>query len=184
MSKPNKAFDIPAINNEKKALMIFLKLDNDNDEDRAKIIEIERFKLDCAHAPMSVIYVSVFEFESTRFHVAPSSSRMEGVCSMEFNSSRWIIAPQPSAPVPSASQIESPPKTDVCVSLYLTRTGKIAFKVIKWFNHKGEERYRYNGKHGAGCGPLKDIADDILSTLRSIPSIKHAEGIDFENHKF
>lgn len=178
MSKPKKAFDIPAINNEKEALMIFLKLDNDNDEDRAKVIEIERFKLDCVHAPMSVIYVSVFEYENTRFHVAPSSSRIEGVCNMEFNSNRWIIAPQPSELIPSTRQSESSPKSER-VSLYLTRSGQVAFEVFKSTNSKGEASYRYSGKHGAGCGSLKSVADSIRFTLNAKPSIKLADGVDF-----
>lgn len=178
MSIPKKAFDIPAINNEKEALMIFLKLDNHNYEDKAKVVQIDRFKLECAHAPLSVIHVTVFEYENTRYHVAPSSARLKGVCNMEFNSSLWTIAPQPSAPATS-TQPETSPQKETCISLYLTRSGQVAFQVIKWFNHKGEDRYRYNGKHGAGCGSLQDIAKSILSTLQAKPSIKHAEGIDF-----
>lgn len=179
MSIPKKAFDIPAISNEKEALMIFLKLDNDNAEDRAKVIEIDRFKLDCPHAPLSVIHVSVFQYENTLYHVAPSSARIQGVCNMEFNSNHWTIAPQASAPANTQMQSESSPQKETCISLYLTRSGMVAFQVFKWFNHKGEDRYRYNGKHGAGCGSLQDIAKTILSTLQSKPSIKHAEGIDF-----
>lgn len=174
MSKPNKAFDIPAINNEKEALMIFLKLDSDNAEDFAKVVQIDQFKLDCAHAPLSVFHASVFEYENTRYHVAHTAARMKGVCNIAFNSSHWTIAPQP----------ETLAQKETCISLYLTRSGMIAFQVFKWLNHKGEARYRYNGKHGAGCGSLQDIAKNILSTLQTKSSIKHAEGIDFRTMEY
>lgn len=183
MSIPKKAFDIPAINNEKEALMIFLKLDSDNVEDCAKVVQIDQFKLNCAHAPLSVIHASVFEYEGTRYHVAHSAARMKGVCDIAFNSSHWTIAPEPSAPV-TGTQPEPSTQKETCISLYLTRSGKVAFQVIKWFNHKGEDRYRYNGKHGTGCGSLQDIAKTILSTLQSKPSIKHAEGIDFRTMNY
>lgn len=183
MSKPNKAFDIPAINNEKEALMIFLKLDSDNAEDFAKVVQIDQFKLDCAHAPLSVIHAAVFEYENTRYHVAHTAARMKGVCNIAFNSNHWTIAPQPSAPLTDNIQSEPNPKSER-ISLYLTRTGKVAFEIFKTTNSKGVASYRYSGKEGAGCGTLKSVADSIRFTLNAKRSIKLAEGIDFLTLKY
>jgi hypothetical protein len=64
------------------------------------------------------------------------------------------------------------------VSLYLTRSGKVAFEIIRTLNGKGEYSYRYHGKHGAGCGSLKCVVDRIGFVLQSKPSIKLAQGVD------
>jgi hypothetical protein len=70
------------------------------------------------------------------------------------------------------------------VSLYLTRSGKVAFEIIRTLNSKGEYSYRYHGKHGAGCGSLKTVVDNIRFVLQLKPSIKLAKGVDILQLKY
>jgi hypothetical protein len=60
------------------------------------------------------------------------------------------------------------------IGLYLTKTGIEAFRVLKTTWSDGKVTYRYNGKHGAGCGALDDIKKTIsvtLTTRRGIQTV-------------
>lgn len=58
------------------------------------------------------------------------------------------------------------------IGLYLTKTGQEAFRVLKTTLDSGKVLYRYNGKHGDGCGDLADIKRQINVTLATRRHIK------------
>ena len=64
------------------------------------------------------------------------------------------------------------------VSLYLTRSGLVAFEIFRSKNAKGEYSYRYRGKHGAGCGSLASVIESVKFVLQSKPTIKLVKGVD------
>lgn len=68
-------------------------------------------------------------------------------------------------------------KTEI-IARYETRGGLTAFEVFKTVYKSGKVSYRYNGKHGAGCGQLKDIANSIKTTIASRRGIKLVYGTD------
>ena len=53
------------------------------------------------------------------------------------------------------------------IGLYLTKTGQEAFRVLKTTLDSGKVLYRYNGKHGGGCGiwPTSNVKSMSRSLL-------------------
>ena len=86
------AFNIPAINNEKEALMQYLKLNSDDANDWNKVKEIDVVPLPSRHR------VKIFEYNSSIFHVADNGSRIKAEHVISFNSSLYAIAPQNQQP--------------------------------------------------------------------------------------
>lgn len=64
------------------------------------------------------------------------------------------------------------------IAIYETKTGHVAFEVVKWTSNGGRTGYRFNGKCGAGCGSLDDIATNIRLTMKSKRGIKFVSGTD------
>ncbi|WP_158660591.1 hypothetical protein [Paraburkholderia hospita] len=83
-------FDVPAINNEKLALMRHLNLNGDDDADYDKVKELGGFKLD-SNGVSSTRAVSVFEYNNERYHVAHATAGLEADVLQAFNSNLWSI---------------------------------------------------------------------------------------------
>ncbi|MGF6440100.1 hypothetical protein [Paraburkholderia youngii] len=80
-------FEVPAINNQKLALMRYLNLNGDNDADYDKVKE-----LGSVSAGVSGAYaMSVFEYDNATYHVAHASAGLEAAVLQEFNSNFWGI---------------------------------------------------------------------------------------------
>ena len=62
-------------------------------------------------------------------------------------------------------------KTEV-IARFETSTGLLAFEVKGTTLPNGKTTYRYDGKHGAGCGDLSDIKRTIAVTCQSRRGIK------------
>lgn len=86
------AFNIPAINNEKEALMQYLNLNSDDANDWNKVKEIDVVPLPSRHR------VKIFEYNAAIFHVADNGSRIKAERVISFNSSLYAIAPQNQQP--------------------------------------------------------------------------------------
>ena len=87
-----KPFEIPAINNEKLALMRYLKLNGDDDADYAKVNEHEGFELDNTDVSSGYRHtVAVFEYNNERYHVVHAAAKIAADVLQEFNSSLWRI---------------------------------------------------------------------------------------------
>lgn len=86
MSISKQPFNIPAINNQKIALMIHLGMDHDDAEQWSQVKELDK-------ALVGTTRVSVFEYESSTYHVVHSSCK-EFIADrvLEFNSSLWAIS--------------------------------------------------------------------------------------------
>lgn len=64
------------------------------------------------------------------------------------------------------------------IAVYHTRSGLVAFEVKRYTKGDGSHGYSYTGKHGAGCGKLEDIANDIRTTMATRKGIKFISGTD------
>ncbi len=64
------------------------------------------------------------------------------------------------------------------IAQYNTKTGIPAFVVYADTTRSGKVIYRYDGKHGAGCGDLSDIADNIRITMATKRGIHFVSGTD------
>jgi len=85
-----KRFEVPAINNEKLALMRYLNLNGEDDADYEKVVDLEGLKLD-SNGVSSTCAVSVFEYNNERYHVAHATAELETDALHEFNSNFWRI---------------------------------------------------------------------------------------------
>lgn len=62
------------------------------------------------------------------------------------------------------------------ISTYRTKKGLVAFEVKETVVN-GRTTYSYEGKHGAGCGQLKDIVSIIKLSMTTRRGISHASGL-------
>lgn len=92
--KKDKPFDIPAINNQKAALLLHLGLDADGDRDSVKEVETPGLAGATAAATKSVC---VFEHRNVRYCVAHSSFGMKGDALVAFNSNHWTVTKVPTS---------------------------------------------------------------------------------------
>jgi len=94
--KNEKPFDIPAINNQKAALMLHLGLDGDSDSDWDSVKEVEQSGLSSATTAVTKP-VRLFEHRDVRYCVAHASFGMEGHALVAFNSNHWTIEKVPTS---------------------------------------------------------------------------------------
>lgn len=86
----DKAFNIPAINNQKAALLRHLGLDSGSDLAWDSIIEIKTDDL-ADNERLAANTASVFDFRNARYYVDHNSSGMQSDSVVEFNSNLWAI---------------------------------------------------------------------------------------------
>jgi len=105
--KNSNPFDVPAINNQKAALMLHLGLDGLSDQDWDIIKEVATPGLTSAMAAVTKA-VRVFEHDNVRYHVAHASFDIEADAIVAFNSNHWKIGKVPSStawPIDHAEQL-------------------------------------------------------------------------------
>lgn len=83
-------FEVPAINNEKLALMRYLKLDGEVDADYDSVKELEGFKID-NNGTGGTFAVAVFEHNHVRYEVVHAAAKLDADVVQEFNSNLWRI---------------------------------------------------------------------------------------------
>jgi|TARA_R110002072_G_scaffold303138_1_gene495441 hypothetical protein len=87
-----KAFNIPAIDNEKEVLMQYLNLNSDDPSNWSNVKVVETVILPSGHR------LRVFEYNNDIYHVAHSDSRIDAERLMYFNSNHYRISLQNSNP--------------------------------------------------------------------------------------
>lgn len=94
--KNNQPFDIPAIHNQKAALMLHLGLNGDSDRDWDSVKEVEKSGLPSGLAA-TTRSVCVLDHNDVRYCVAHSSLGMEADALVAFNSNNWTIKRDPAS---------------------------------------------------------------------------------------
>jgi len=89
-------FNIPAIDNRRSALALYLGVNSENERDWDSIREVKTPDL-ADHEKLIAVSASVFEFENARYYVDHGSSALEADRVIAFNSNHWKIKKAPAS---------------------------------------------------------------------------------------
>jgi hypothetical protein len=100
-------FEIPAIDNRKAALALYLGLDSENEQAWDSITKTNVPDL-ADHEPAIVKSASVFQFQNNRFYVSHASTDMDADSVVAFNSNLWKIKKAPASAIEDGVDAASP----------------------------------------------------------------------------